>query len=95
MAKVTIDSSGNYVPKREEERGEPFLNRQTICNSHHNPHEMIVARCHKCFAVHADYRERLQELGWRLFVELRIEDHEGFEVCPGCAEREYIWADLY
>lgn len=71
------------------------LNRQPICNSHHNPHELIVARCHKCHAVHPDYRYRLQELGWRLFVELRIEDHEGFEVCPQHAESEYSWEDLY
>ena len=71
------------------------LNRQPICNSHHNPNELIVARCHKCHAVHPDYRYRLQELGWRLFVELRIEDHEGFEVCPQHAESEYSWEDLY
>jgi hypothetical protein len=140
MAKVTIDSSGQYVPRMEDDKtksqseavpveernlpagdvampevqddqqeeakdvskvrgtdepGGDLLRRQPICNSHHNRHEMIVARCHKCFAVHPDYRERLQELGWRLFVELRIEDHEGFEICPVCAEREYSWEDLY
>lgn len=78
-----------------DEPGEDLLRRQPICNSHHNPHEFIVAKCHKCFAVEPDYRERLQELGWRLFVEIRIDDHEGFPVCPQCERGEYSWEDLY
>lgn len=71
------------------------LNRQPICNSKHNPYELIVAKCHNCRTVSPDYRYRLQELGWRLFVELRIEDHDGFATCPQCSESEYSWEDLY
>jgi len=72
------------------------LTRQSICQALHNPCEFVVARCHKCFAVHSDSRINLMEAGWVIFVETQFhEDGYGFEVCPQCSNGEYSWEDLY
>lgn len=80
----------------EESPFEDALEQRAICGIGSNPHEVLPVRCNKCFAFEPGLsRGELQEAGWRLFVETRIEDHPGFEVCPNCSGNDYSWEDLY
>jgi len=60
-----------------------------------NPCEFLIVRCHNCRAFGSGRRLDLQQDGWCLFIETRIEDHDGFPVCPRCSDGEYSWEDLY
>lgn len=79
-----------------EKLEQTLLEKQSICSSVHNPHELLIIVCHRCFTQGNGTREELQAAGWRIFVETQFfEDGYGFEVCPAHAMNDYSWEDLY
>jgi hypothetical protein len=72
-----------------------LLDIQPVVRIGDNPHEMLVAKCSVCGDVNPAARTHLSELGWMLAVETRIEDHDGFLLCPQCVRSNYRWEDLY
>ena len=80
---------------RAEQSSNDALFRTDICGRSDNPNEFLVTDCRSCRQRGEGTRLHLQQIGWRLFVELLIEDHEGFPVCPQCSNMDYSREDLY
>ena len=80
-----------YIDKHQE----TLLTKRPICEETDNPHEIIIVNCSKCQIRVEGSRRELQLMGWRLFVESRLDDHCGFPVCPTHFDGEYSWEDLY
>jgi hypothetical protein len=72
-----------------------FLQVVDVVQPSGNPHELLVAKCSVCREINPATRTHLSELGWMLAVETRIEDHDGFLLCPQCVRSNYRWEDLY
>lgn len=71
------------------------LETRSVCGQNQNRHELLVGKCQNCGTYCSATREELDQAGWRLAVENRLDDHEGFLLCPDCVGPDYSWEDLY
>jgi len=71
------------------------LAKDLILRCDENHFEFLIAVCRKCRTRTDAQRIELHLAGWSIAVETRIENHEGFMLCPNCANDSYVWEDLY
>lgn len=77
------------------------LHKGLILRRTDNPHELLLAKCSKCFARRDASRIELHLAGWttqdgKYFVEDEGHTLESqFTLCPDCSGKDYVWSDLY
>jgi hypothetical protein len=72
-----------------------ILKEVPLLGPYDNPHEVVVAKCAKCFEQTVTSRRELEIWEWRRLVEPRLQDHPGFMLCPVHHGEQFTWEDLY
>ena len=68
-----------------------ILHKDLIIRRTDNPHELLIAKCSKCFVRQDDDRIKLHLDGWTVQTLHGAE----FTLCPDCSGKDYVWEDLY